>query len=307
MYTVRQASLRSGVSIPLLHAWERRYGVVAPERTASGYRLYDQAAIDRLTAMRRLVDAGWGASQAAAEVLRSTPEEVIAATGGVGTARDGAARASEAPAVDRQPRPDLVAAAERYDSGAIELVLDDIFSRGSYEAVVDDLVLPAVGALGTGWATGRLDIAAEHLASEAVQRRLASLFNGSSVAGTGLPVIVGLPPGNLHEIGTIAFAVALRRRGLDVLYLGPDVPLASWLHAVETRRPRAAVLGVARPEDLEAARAVAVALLAASPNLVVAVGGPVATAAAASPAEVLAPRVADAAHDLARRLAAGSS
>jgi DNA-binding transcriptional MerR regulator len=39
MYTIRQASLRSGVSIPLLRAWERRYRVVTPSRTAAGYRL----------------------------------------------------------------------------------------------------------------------------------------------------------------------------------------------------------------------------------------------------------------------------
>ena len=44
-----QASrLRSGVSVPLLRAWERRYGIVAPARTASGYRLYDEAALARL-------------------------------------------------------------------------------------------------------------------------------------------------------------------------------------------------------------------------------------------------------------------
>ncbi len=43
MYSIKQASIRSGVSVPLIRAWERRYGVVSPQRTASGYRLYDDA------------------------------------------------------------------------------------------------------------------------------------------------------------------------------------------------------------------------------------------------------------------------
>ncbi|MBE3074340.1 MAG: MerR family DNA-binding transcriptional regulator, partial [Actinobacteria bacterium] len=41
MYTIKEASARSGVGAPLIRAWERRYGVVTPTRTASGYRLYD--------------------------------------------------------------------------------------------------------------------------------------------------------------------------------------------------------------------------------------------------------------------------
>ena len=45
MYTIRQASIRSGVNVPLIRAWERRYGVVSPSRTAAGYRLYDDEAI----------------------------------------------------------------------------------------------------------------------------------------------------------------------------------------------------------------------------------------------------------------------
>jgi hypothetical protein len=58
MYTIKQAASRSGVSVPLLRAWERRYHIVEPARTASGYRLYDDAALERVRTMRRLVDAG---------------------------------------------------------------------------------------------------------------------------------------------------------------------------------------------------------------------------------------------------------
>ena len=45
MYKIKEAAARSGVSVPLLRAWERRYGIVSPTRTASGYRLYDEDAL----------------------------------------------------------------------------------------------------------------------------------------------------------------------------------------------------------------------------------------------------------------------
>src|SRR4249919_3242156 len=65
MYTIRQAAARTGLGAPLIRAWERRYGVVAPTRTTGGYRLYDDDAIRTLLAMRGLVAQGWTASEAA--------------------------------------------------------------------------------------------------------------------------------------------------------------------------------------------------------------------------------------------------
>ena len=60
MYSIKQASIRSGVSVPLIRAWERRYGVVSPKRTASGYRLYDDQAIATLMRVRELTDRPFG-------------------------------------------------------------------------------------------------------------------------------------------------------------------------------------------------------------------------------------------------------
>ena len=56
MYTIKQAAARTGLTIPTIRAWERRYAIVTPARTAAGYRLYDEAAIERLAAMRTLVE-----------------------------------------------------------------------------------------------------------------------------------------------------------------------------------------------------------------------------------------------------------
>ena len=64
MYTIKEAAARTGLSVPVLRAWERRYGVVSPTRTPGGYRLYDEAALARLRSMRRLIDDGWSASAA---------------------------------------------------------------------------------------------------------------------------------------------------------------------------------------------------------------------------------------------------
>jgi DNA-binding transcriptional MerR regulator len=259
VYTIKQASLRSGVPVQLLRAWERRYGVVQPDRSVSGYRLYDDAAIARLRAMRALIADGWSAAQAARAVVEAPARPTAF--------RDDPTTATSSTGSQ------LVDAAARYDHAGVERALDEMFGRGSFEAVIDDLVLPGAAALGQAWAEGRIDVAAEHLASGAVGRRLSALFDGGGLPGSGPQVLVGLPPESRHELGALAFAVALRRLGVDVLFLGSDVPIDSWVAAAETSTARAAVIGVVTDRDVPAATEVATALRAARPNLVLATGG----------------------------------
>jgi MerR family transcriptional regulator, light-induced transcriptional regulator len=287
MYTIKQAAMRSGVDASLIRAWERRYGVTRPERTPGGYRLYSDEEIARLRAMRELIERGWSAAQAATAA----------------SAQPSTAAAREVPSPASSPAvPDLVPPAARYDLAAVEHVLDDMFGRGSFEAVIDDLVLPAVARLGEAWQDGTIDIAAEHLASSAVLRRLSALFDMAGVAAGARGVLVGLPPGSRHELGALAFAVALRRMGGDVLYVGSDVPVASWVAAAVESAAQAAVIGVVRESDVTPAAQVATALRAARPELLLAFGG----AAAATPlidgAIVLPARVVDAARAIRGRL-----
>ncbi len=262
MYTIKQASARSGVSIPLLRAWERRYGVVHPERTAAGYRLYDEDAIAVFSTMRRLVGSGWTPSEAARAIRDgSVPADVAEPV-----------PAAYAGGSDASPGSRLVDAAAEMSTTAVESALDEIFSRGSYEAIVDGLLMPALTALGDAWQAGAVDVAGEHLASAAAMRRLTSAYNAAgSPAGRG--VVVGTPPGSRHELGAMAFSVALRRQGVPVTYLGADVPVTSWVDAARNTSATAVVIGVATSADAAPAAAVVRALRAAMPTLTIALGG----------------------------------
>ncbi|MBA4168929.1 MAG: MerR family transcriptional regulator [Chloroflexi bacterium] len=264
MYTIKQAALRSGVNVALLRAWERRYGVVAPIRTDSGYRLYDDEAISRLQAMRGLVDGGWSPRQAAEHVAAARPDELHA------LAKQSAPE--DGPSTD--PVAAFVEGATRIDSRAIERALDDMFASGSFERVVEERLYPALAALGDAWADGRVDVAGEHAAAAAVLRRLGMAFEAAgSASRADRPILVGLPPDARHEVAALAFATAARRAGLSVSYLGADVPAASWIEAVRLTGARAVVLGVALEQDVTAAEQVVTALGGSASEVVIAVGG----------------------------------
>ena len=267
MYTIKQAAKLTGVPEASLRAWERRYAVVAPRRTDAGYRVYDEDSVTAVSTMRRLVDGGWSPAEAARAVRNDEVPLTMPLPAGAATATM-VRTATAATYMER-----FLAAAAQMDPPAIEENLDGAFALGSFEHVVDSWLLPTLEALGEGWSRGEIDVAGEHAASHAVLRRLSAAFEASASTSRGLRVVVGLPPGSLHELGALAYATALRRRGLNVLYLGPDVPEASWGAAVETHRADAAVLPVATADDRASAIATAEALLASNAGLLVGSGG----------------------------------
>ncbi|HSS35808.1 MAG TPA: MerR family transcriptional regulator [Patescibacteria group bacterium] len=271
MYTISEAAARTGVGASLIRAWERRYGVIVPRRTPTGYRLYDDANLRTLDTMRELVDGGWTASEAARAILAGEVDVGEMSEGRSPPSPKSPGSRNRARLVDR-----FVASAASASPVETEAVLDEILASGSYEAVVDDLLLPAAAALGDAWASGRISVAAEHAASAAVGRRLAAIFQAGGAPGR-VSVVVGLPPGARHELGALAFAAALRRRGVGVLYLGQDVPVDGWLDAVGRTRARAAVIGVVARADRDAAVSVGEALAATGVPLI-AIGGDAATA-----------------------------
>lgn len=271
-YTVSQVSALTGIAPDTLRAWERRYGVVTPVRTESRYRLYDEHDIERLRLMARLVGEGAPASLAAQEVegmsIRPSAGDVPVGAAAAAPTGPGVADLPAEVSLDT-----LVTAARNLDRSEVDAALDRSFSTGSFESVAEHWLLPALAELGAAWADGRIDVAGEHLVSGAVRGRLGRAFDAAGTALGGSVVLVGLPPGSLHELGSLTFAICLRRLGADVRWLGADLPVESWAHAADRTRPSAAVITVPTDGDLGPASAVVARLRARLPDLPVFLGG----------------------------------
>lgn len=264
-YTVKQVAQAIGVSPATVRVWERRYGVVTPARSPSQYRLFDTADLARLRRMAALVRAGHPASLAASQVLADPPPEAVEHD------RDVAGGAVDPSAAVQHDR--LVVAGQTLDTPRPTQVLDEAWSQGSFETVLEHWLVPAMTAVGDAWAAGRLNVAGEHFVAAGVHRRLAASFEAAGTAHDAPVLLTGLPAGARHQLGSLAFSTCARRCGLDVVHLGADVPLDSWLHAVRTARPAGVAVSVPRQEDLPAVADLTRALTADHPRLPLWVGG----------------------------------
>lgn len=271
MYNIKQAAARAGVSVPVLRAWERRYGIVHPVRTASNYRQFDDEAVARVQAMRTMVDAGWAPSTAAAAILAGEAPELAATTPRAPAATDTGDDEGLGHGLREVLAERLVRAAADLDAAAVDGILDELFASGSFERVASGLLFPVLERLGDAWVSGQVGIAGEHLVSAAVHRRLALALEAAGAPLPGRPIIIGLPPGGRHELGALAFAVAARRAGLPVAYLGADLPADDWATAAQDAS--AAVIGVVTARDRAAAEQVADRLHADKPGFFVGAGG----------------------------------
>ncbi len=253
MYTIKRAAALTGVPEATLRAWERRYGVISPQRSDTGYRLYDDDALSCIRRMQALLASGWSPKQAAARLAQS---------------------ASSAPTPETDASIErFLSSAARMDAAGLDRVLRAVFAETDFETATDRWLLPALRAIGEQWYAGELSIASEHLAAQAIMRRLTFEYESAGDQAGGPRVVVGLGPGSRHELGLLAFATAARRAGLDVLYLGGDLPPAEWCDAVDRHQAVGAVLAVPLPVDAEGTDAVIAALRAARPDLWVGVGG----------------------------------
>ena len=152
---IGELARRTGTSPELLRAWEQRYGLLDPVRSASGYRLYSAADEQRIRAMRARLAEGMSAAQAALAV-----------------------RVAPAPA-DALER--LSAAFDRFDAAAAEDLLDQLFAARSSEDVIVEVVLPVLSVIGERWRRGEQEIAREHFASNLIGGRLRGLARGWDV------------------------------------------------------------------------------------------------------------------------------
>ena len=251
MYTIKQASALTGVPADTLRAWERRYSVPTTTRSEGGYRLYDDRALDTLRRMRTLIEGGHAAAQAAEAVKGGdageafwSPSEFVAAV-------------IEGPLGDDEL------------SGQVLLAMES----SPLAVAIDEWLMPMLRLLGDAWADGRITPAEEHIVSAAVIRRLSTIYEHLPAPRPGAPVLVGLPAGSRHEIGALAFALLLRRAGHPTAYLGQDVPVAAWLHAVTAHAPSAVVLAVLG-EPATGLSETFGALREANPDLPLYLGGP---------------------------------
>jgi DNA-binding transcriptional MerR regulator len=248
---IGELSRRTGVSVELLRAWEQRYALLRPERSAGGFRLYSAADESRVRRMTALIASGVSASEAA---VRATSDEPVAPDG----------------AVTGELAKELRRSLDRFDAEGAHDALDRLFAAIPVEVAISEVLVPFLHDLGQRWDAGEATVGQEHFASNLIRGRLLGIARGWA-GGSGPAFVLACPPDEEHDLGLMMVGIALARRGARVVFLGADTPVATIIETVRDVRPAGVVVAASRRGPLSKA---STELAAIARDVPVYLGGP---------------------------------
>jgi len=258
-FNLKAVVRETGLKPDTLRAWERRYRLPRPERTAGGHRLYSQRDIDCLRWLAARQTEGLSISRAV-ELWRKleadgldpldAPHYAIPES-----AAAGGGLASGEAIVDL--RDDWVRACAALDERKAEQALNQALALYPPETVCFEVLREGLAQIGQGWYRGELSAQQEHFASALALRRLEALLLAAAPPTRRSRLIVACPPEEQHTFAPLLLTLLLRRRSLEVTYLGADVPLERMAEVLDTVKPHLVILTAQRLQTAAGLRAMA--------------------------------------------------
>lgn len=257
---IRLLSERTGIGASTLRAWERRYGLLAPERTPKGHRLYSANDVRLVERILTLLEEG-----------HSLPSIAERLRPGGGTSVPGQVRHEQA-GVWPDYLKGTLQAIQDFSTERVEAIYNEASSLYPVDMVTERLIEPVLIELGSDWQASDAGIAEEHFYASWARNRLGARFHHAVGQARGPRLLCACLPGAYHEIGLLLFSLSALTRGYRVLYLGADLPLGQVSAAVSRSAARGVVLS-ARGEVDEAMQEQLVGLNALL-NVPLMLGGP---------------------------------
>jgi DNA-binding transcriptional MerR regulator len=262
-YRIKTVSELTGIPKNTLVAWERRYGILNPERLPNGYRVYSDEDVALLVQIKSALAEGLRISEAVRLV----------------NARQPPGPRSGEPSTDSEDAFEWVCdqlqhALLDYDRTRAEQITQRLIGV-PHPTAITQVYFPVLRHVGDAWERGDITVAQEHFASAYIREQLIAMLLGLRCGPPhGIHVACTTFPDDPHEIGALGLAVMLATNGCRVTYLGANTPLESLKRFAKTQEPAWIFVSVILPTETDGIVVYAKELRQYSPESVsIAIGG----------------------------------
>jgi len=220
-YTIKDLERLSGIKAHTIRIWEKRYNIIAPQRTATNIRNYCDGELKKLLNISLLNRKGLKISilaQLSNKELNEKINQLIQNYSDTESLIESMAIAM----ID-------------LDEVKLEKILSRTIMQLGFEETIIKILYPFLIKIGVMWQTGIINPAQEHFISNLIRQKLIVAIDGL-IAGNNphsKKFTLFLPDGEFHELGLLFYHYLIKRRGHQVIYLGQSVPLDDLL---ETKR-----------------------------------------------------------------------
>lgn len=253
----------TGIKADTLRAWERRYGLPRPDRTAGGHRLYSQYDIETVKWLQnQRKEKGMSISKAVAlwrSIEDNGQDPINISETNITADIPSDIYSLEINALN-MTRMEWINACLKYDECSTEQILNHSFALYPVEIVCTEILQKGLAAIGDLWYRGEVSVQQEHFASELVNRRLHALIVAAPQPILKPKILMTCPPKEHHVFPTLLLNALLRYRGWDVINLGANVPIDQINTALDQVKPDLVVSTAMRLRSAASLKDVAVML-----------------------------------------------
>jgi len=212
---IRSVAELTGVNSMTLRAWERRYGLVKPQRTASGHRLYSHADIVRIKEILAWLAKGVSVSQV--KQLLDIPSE-IAKTSTTG--------------IWQQYLQQMHQQIADFNLIRLDQIYNEALSLYPIDIVTEQLLLPLLLKLKDSTQRKPGDTAKQRFFSVFIRNKLGTRFHHANLHCDGPKIIfAGLTEMDC-EFELMFLALYLLAHGYQAIFLGINIPIEELFHVI---------------------------------------------------------------------------
>jgi methanogenic corrinoid protein MtbC1 len=239
-FNMKAVVRETGLKPDTLRAWERRYNLPQPERTAGGHRLYSQRDIETLQWLMAQQAEGLSISRAVKLWYRLATEghdplQIIPAPGVIDSVVTRPI-AVGGETIDNL-REEWLMSCQAFDESSAERILTEALALFPAETVCIEILQKGLAQIGEGWYEDKITVQQEHFTSAQAVRRIEALLAATATPVRPGRILVVCAPGEQHTFGLLLLTLLLRRRGWEAIYLGANVPADQLENALEATNP----------------------------------------------------------------------
>lgn len=237
VFNLKVVLKETGLAADTLRAWERRYGLPAPDRSAGGHRLYSQHDIETIKWLMARQTEGLSISRAVDMWNEQTAS-------GADLLAVSVQKATIPPASMNLEaiRRDWLTACFQYDTALAEQILNQAFAANSVEITCTQVIMRGLYEIGELWHKGIASIQQEHFTSSIAMRKLEALISATPPPTRSGTIIAACPADEQHTFPLLLMTLFLRRRGWNVIYLGANVPTDRMEETIQVIKPKLVIL-----------------------------------------------------------------
>jgi len=214
LFSIKDLENLSGIKAHTIRIWEKRYGLLHPERTESNIRYYDLENLKKLLNISILNSQGHKISR----IASYSPEELETKVREHTSGNDDHEHFINS----------LKVAMLNYDRNLFEHTYNSLVAESSFREVFVEVLVPFLQNIGLEWQSNSITPAHEHFITNLVKQKL--LINIERVQQV-LPkdpkevYVLYLPINEIHEFGLLYIHYELLLKGKYSVFLGQSVPV----------------------------------------------------------------------------------